>query len=156
MAGRYAEGTEVPVEKSKMEIESTVRRYGAESFVSGYDRAKAMVQFQADGRLVRFVIEVPAPAHQQFAHDGRGNNRPPEARIRAAAAEEKRLWRALLLAIKAKLEVVESGIATFEEEFLAHIVLPDGRQVGEWLAPQVKLAYDTGEMPSLLALGTGS
>jgi hypothetical protein len=35
-------------------------------------------------------------------------------------------WRALALAIKA----VESGIATFEEEFLAHIALPNGSTVG--------------------------
>lgn len=38
-------------------------------------------------------------------------------------------WRALALVIKAKLEAVASGITEFEQEFLAHIVLPDGRTV---------------------------
>ena len=38
--------------------------------------------------------------------------------------ERRRLWRALLLNIKAKLEAVESGISVFDEEFMAHIVLP--------------------------------
>jgi hypothetical protein len=59
-------------------------------------------------------------------------------------------WRALALVIKAKLEAVESGITCFEDEFLAHIILPSGQQVGEWLRPQLKLAYDKGSMPALL------
>jgi len=36
--------------------------------------------------------------------------------------ESMRRWRCLVLAIKAKLEAVESEIFSFEEEFLAHIV----------------------------------
>jgi hypothetical protein len=59
-------------------------------------------------------------------------------------------WRALALAIKAKLEAVESGIATFEEEFMAYIVLPDGQTVGEFLSPQIEAAYSSGRMPPLL------
>jgi hypothetical protein len=39
----------------------------------------------------------------------------------------------LLLALRAKLEVVESGIATFDEEFLAHIVTPENMTVYEAL-----------------------
>jgi hypothetical protein len=35
-----------------------------------------------------------------------------------------RRWRALLLMIKAKVEAVESGVVTFEDEWLAHFVLP--------------------------------
>ena len=42
------------------------------------------------------------------------------------------------------------GITEFEEEFLAHIVLPNGGTVGRWMLPQVKSAYDTGDMPPLL------
>ncbi|WP_198651245.1 hypothetical protein [Salinicola sp. CPA57] len=60
-------------------------------------------------------------------------------------------WRALALVIKAKLEAVESGITMFEEEFLAHIVLPNGGTVGGWMLPQIKKSYDSGSMPPLLA-----
>lgn len=55
----------------------------------------------------------------------------PVERTRAAieklvqTPEHRRRWRALLLGIKAKLEYVQSGIATFDEEFLAHIVIDD-------------------------------
>ncbi len=57
--------------------------------------------------------------------------------------------------IKAKLEAVASGVSTFEEEFLAHVVLPNGDTIGDWLAPQIANAYDTKKMPPLLPSGKG-
>ncbi|GAG36103.1 unnamed protein product [marine sediment metagenome] len=65
-------------------------------------------------------------------------------------------WRALSLVIKAKLEAVESGISIFEEEFLAHIVLPDGRTIGDFMIPQIKTIYSSGKMPKLLPIGKES
>ena len=62
----------------------------------------------------------------------------------------RRLWRSMLLVIKAKLEAVNSGIVTIEQEFLAHIVLPDGSVVGDWAADQLKQVYGGGQMPALL------
>ena len=59
-----------------------------------------------------------------------------------------------LLVIKAKLEAVEAQISTIEDEFLAHIALPDGRTVGEWLGPQLGAVYAQHAMPALLP-GTG-
>lgn len=48
---------------------------------------------------------------------------------------------------------MESQISEFEDEFLAHIVLPDGKTASEWLRPQLALAYERGVMPdNLLAL----
>jgi hypothetical protein len=54
------------------------------------------------------------------------------------------------LAIKAKLEAVEQGITEFESEFMAHIVMPDGKTVGHHVLPQISAAYSTGKMPKLL------
>lgn len=52
--------------------------------------------------------------------------------------------------IVAKLEAVEAGITEFEDEFLAHIVLPSGNTVGNWVRPQIAKSYATGEMPLML------
>lgn len=52
--------------------------------------------------------------------------------------------------IKAKLEAVDAGISTVEEEFLAHVMTPDGSTVHEWLAPQLEHAYASGQMPALM------
>jgi hypothetical protein len=61
--------------------------------------------------------------------------------------EERTRWRSLLLVIKAKLEAVESSIATFEEEFMAQIVLPNQQTVGQWVLPEVARIYERGLMP---------
>lgn len=114
-----------------MEIEGLLSRYGADSFVSGWKGTVAVLVFQAHGRRVKFDLDL-----------GEAND-----------SEKRRLWRCLLLAIKAKLEVVASGIATFEEEFMAHILLPDGSTVSQWMAPQIDEAYKSGNMPLMLGSG---
>jgi len=43
---------------------------------------------------------------------------------------------------------------SFEEEFLAHIVLPDGTTVGQQIRPHIEKAYIDGKMPRLLLSAT--
>ena len=74
----------------------------------------------------------------------------PEAIENAYEQAVRQRWRALALVIKAKLEAVESGITVFDKEFMAHIVLPDGKTVGEHMLPQIESSYETGSMPPLL------
>ena len=78
---------------------------------------------------------------------------PKRLNSAAEAAHEqatRQRWRALALSIKAKLESVESGIEQFEEAFMAQIVLPNGKTVGEWVAPQIEASYKSGNMPPML------
>ena len=58
-------------------------------------------------------------------------------------------WRALVLMVKGKLEGIECGIATIENEFLAYACLPNGQTVGQWIQPQMKKVLK-GDMPKLL------
>lgn len=66
-------------------------------------------------------------------------------------------WRRLVLVVKAKLDLVADGGSTIEREFLADILLPDGRTVHQALGPQLADSYSNGHMPPLLgpALGGG-
>lgn len=146
---RYAEGTAVTPERSRGEIERTLTRYGADAFSYAYDGNIARVMFRADDRMVRFDITLPQVDDPEFYRDGRGTVRTPTQRRSAQEKEIRRRWRALALVVKAKLEAVESGLVTFEEEFLAHLVLPDGSTVGETAVPAIEQAYATGEMPEL-------
>lgn len=152
---RYAAQTSVPVEKSRGEIERTLARYGASSFMYGWDQDTAIIGFivAADGerRQVRFKLPLPDKNDREFTHHARGRRTESETERRWEQASRQR-WRALNLVVKAKLEAVESGIATFEEEFLAYIMLPDGETVGEWIAPQLDEAYAIGVMPNALRL----
>lgn len=154
---RYAQNTDVTVEKSRAEIERTLARYGADQFAYGWDVSGAVVQFRANERLVRFVLPLPARDAEEFVFTPARRTRRQPAQIEAAWEQAcRQRWRALNLAILAKLEAVEAGISEFEDEFLANIVLPDGSTAGEWLSPQIAEAYRTGVMPSALpALGPG-
>ena len=152
---RYAAQTTVSVESSRAEIERTLSRYGAESFAYGWDREKATVQFATDDRVIRFILTMPARDDKEFTVHSRGR-RTPDAAEKLWEQACRQRWRALNLVIKAKLEAVAAGISEFEDEFLAHIVLPDGTTAGEWLRPQIESAYKAGTMPtSRLLIGSG-
>ncbi len=148
---RFAENTEVPSDRSRAEIERTLARYGATQFVYGWQGPEAMIGFQAHGRMIRFLLPLPDRAEMRFTHTPTRNHRRSDAQIAAAYEQAVRQsWRALALVIKAKLEAVETGITSFENEFLAHTLLPNGSTVGDWAAPQLEKAYASGTMPALL------
>lgn len=128
----YAKYTRVPVEQSRAEIERTLTRYGADRFAYFTEAGRAIIVFEANDRRLRFDLPLPE-----------GSISDKDQRIR----REK--WRALLLCIKAKLEAVDSKIETFESAFLSHVVLPDGRTVGQAVTDPIAKAY-AGKMPNNL------
>lgn len=149
----YAQRTEVGSDRSRSEIERTLQRYGATAFAYGWEGQTATVMFVLGGRRIRFNLPLPDRNAREFTHTpGQGRPRSAEARGREYEQAVRQRWRALALVIKAKLEAVEAGISTVEEEFLSWTVLPDGRTVGQAIAPQIESAYATGRMPSLLAI----
>lgn len=155
MTGRYAETTTVSAENSRGEIERILVRYGASEFMYGWAEGAAMVQFKAHDRHIRFVLPMPDRQAREFTHTPeKGLRRNADAQEKAYEQAVRQRWRALALAIKAKLEAVVTGITTFEAEFLAHVLLPDGSTVGQWVAPQLDDVYRNRQMPSpvLLAL----
>lgn len=152
----YASQTSVSAEKSKAEIERTLQRFGADQFMYGWEDTRAVIVFRAKGRTIRFVLELPDKEDPRFAMTPGGRRRrDTDAMLKAWEQETRSAWRALALVIKSKLVAVEEGIVTFEEEFLAHIVLPDGGTVGEWMVPQIERSYESGDMPLALPGGGG-
>ena len=125
----YANRTRVPADKTRMDIERLVRKYGAKGFASGWHEGRAQVQFFAHNRHVRFTVST----------------------ANATAVQERERWRALLLLVKAKLVAVDAKIATFEEAFVGDIVLPEtGRTVWESVRDPLKLAYEQNRHVPLL------
>lgn len=148
---RYAQDTSVSSDRSRAEIERTLTRYGAQQFMYGWDQDSAIVGFVARGRQVRFLLPLPDRNDREFTHTPTRGNRRSDTQIEAAYEQAVRQrWRALALVIKAKLEAVEAGIVTFDEEFGMHFLLPSGQTVGEWIAPQIDRVYAGHGMPELL------
>jgi hypothetical protein len=123
---RYAQYTQVPVDRSRAEIERTLERYGACGFLSGWLNGEEELAFQYKG--IQYRVSIKLLEDQQ---------------------KRRQMWRALLLVVKAKLEAVTSGISTIEEEFLAWIVTPTGT-LGKRLLPQLKELAACRELPKLL------
>lgn len=146
----YAENTSVPIDRSKAEIERVLVRYGATGFMYGIRPEKAVIAFEANNRHVRFLLPMPDAEAKEFRTTPTGRSRKGDAVNSAFEQEICRRWRALALAIKAKLEAVETGITEFDEEFLAHIVMPNGKTVAESAIPAIDEAYRTGRAPALL------
>lgn len=146
---RYAANTEVSSDRSRSEIEKILKRYGATSFAYMSANDRAVIAFEARNRRVVFTLPLPDLNAREFTHSSRG---PRSASVAGAAWEQacRQRWRALALAIKAKLEAVDCGITTFEDEFLAHIQLPDGQTVGQHIKDRIAIAYRDNAMVPLL------
>ena len=153
MSGRYAQTTDVPSDRSRAEIEKTLTRYGASSFMYGWETDRAAIQFTMDARRIRFVLPLPDRNDPEFTHHSRGRRTASAAEAAYEQAVRQR-WRALALMVKAKLEGVASGIVSFETEFLPHTVLPSGRTVAEDVLPAVAIAYETGAVGPLQITGS--
>jgi hypothetical protein len=144
----YARGTEVSVEKSRAEIETILKRYGATHFAYMSEPSRAVIAFVASERKIRFDLPLPkvdefrrTPANRVY----RGN----DAMLKAWEQGCREKWRALALCIKAKLESVEAKIETFESAFLAHVVMPDGRTIGETIQEPLAQVYGGNRVPLL-------
>lgn len=136
----YAEKTSVPVDRSQGEIRKILTKYGANGFGIAEAGNRAMLTFDIKGKRIVFKLPLPNPP----------SSNPTGASIKTHEQLLRSRWRSLVLAIKAKLECVDSGITTLEQEFLAHILLPDGRIFGEMYIPQIEQSYKTKQMPPLL------
>ncbi len=147
---KYATNTEVSSDRSRAEIEKTLTRYGATGFMYGWSEQSGVVAFEANGRRVKFELPLPDRNADEFTLTPTGRERSESQAEKEYEQSVRQKWRALALVIKAKLEAVEAGITEFDEEFLAHIVLPNQQTVGQWMLPQVEQAYLTGDLPQLL------
>jgi hypothetical protein len=132
----YAQRTQVPIDKTRLDIERLVRKYGATGFSSSWLEGRspttgglsARVEFICHDRHIRLTVHVP----------------PNEQRARGK-------WRVLLLMVKAKLVAVDAGVVTFEEAFFADIVMPEtNKTVYETARESVRVSYrDRKDQPLL-------
>lgn len=155
MAG-YASNTTVSPSRSREEIDSLITRYGADQVAYMTQEGRAIIAFRMQGRQIRFMLQLPLEGDRDFGLTPTGRQRAATEARKAWEQAVRQRWRALALMVKAKLEAVDSGIVTLEQEFAAHIVMPDGRTVYEHIQPQIQNAYETGAVGPLAIEGARS
>lgn len=136
----YANRTSVPVSRSRVDIEDLLTKWKASRIAVATEPGKAHVLFTIGQWSVKFTM--PLPVHEDAA-----KLRHTRYKWRTASDSQKQKWleqtsrtrwRALLLTIKAKLVSVENGVESFEEAFMAHLVLPGGETMGQRALPQYR------------------
>lgn len=150
MSGTYAANTTVSVQKSRNELESTLKRYGATGFAYMTQGQVNIIAFEMRERRVMFRLTIPDMTDNEVRLTPAGKIRTVAQRQAAYEQIERQRWRALNLVVKAKLESVEAQIETFEEAFLPHLVLPNGQTYGQFAIPQIAAAYERQQMPPML------
>ena len=113
----YGTGTRVEVHRSRYELERVLHTYGADEVLFVEADANASIQFEMHGRYVQLALPLPDPEDSRFTHTPSGKLRKASAQERAYDQALREHWRSLIVAVRGKLQSVESGISTFEQEF---------------------------------------
>lgn len=154
----YAEGTTTSESKSKVEIDELLRKHKAAQVAVGEAAGAGVVYFALNGFFIRFNLRMPtqAEAEKKAKKKSAYWSATQADKDRWIEGERRRRWRALLLTIKAKLVSVENSVESFEEAFLAHLVIEGGQTVGQRVLPAVAETYKTGKVPAAGLLGSGT
>ena len=150
---RYAQGTEVPIGRSRDEIERTLERFDATGQIWARDdeRQVVTVAFKRGRHGYKFTVALPPLADFMSTPSGKWERTQPQAQ-KARDGEIRRLFRSLANYIKAMLDATDSGIIDAEEALLPFLMLPTGETV--YQRAQVQLA-NSDEVDLSRALKSG-
>ena len=126
----YAQGTEVPVGRSRDEIERILARFGATGHIWARDdeERRVTIAFKRQQRAYKFIIKLPDL--QGFRYTPKMEwERTPKQMADMCDAETRRRFRSLANYIKALMDAIDTGILTAEEALLPYQVLPSGETV---------------------------
>ena len=133
----YAEKTQVPISRSRVQIETELTRYGIQEYGIGHSPRGTGIIFKYDGKV--YKMNVNEPDGDEF-----------DTQRKLEQAKRSR-WRLLLLCVKAKLNLIQSGQSSFEDEFLAYMALPDGSTVSDFMQqPENIERLQKSKMPKML------
>lgn len=134
---KYAKNTTVPITRTKIQIQDLLISWGIEEFFFGTSPRGDGIGFKFEGRVYKH--NVPMPPDKNILSD-----RQYEQKVRQR-------WRILYMSLKMKLEEIDSGGMSFEDQFLAMMCLPDGSTVGDFMKlPENLERLEKTQMPKLL------
>lgn len=134
---KYAKYTKVPVKKSKTQIEKLLVDYGIDEFFFGTSPRGEGVGFKYEGKVYKH--NVPMPDRNDYGYETQYNQ----------AIRQR--WRIFYMSLKMKLEEVQDGGISFEDQFLSMMTLPDGSTVADFMRlPENVTKLNKAEMPKLL------
>lgn len=157
MASRkYAEGTEVPISRSREELERVLERFGAtaQAWLRDDELHQIKLAFKRQGKSYRFTVKLVGRKDCRDTPTGRWERTDKQAQD-AADQENRRRFRSLTNYVKALMDAADTGIISSEEALLPFLLLPSGSTVAEAIAPQIESALRSGRVNIAGALKEG-
>lgn len=134
---KYAKNTTVPVSRTKVQVQELLVNYGIEEFFFGTSPRGDGIGFKYEGRVYKHNVPMPDPNDYRY-----------DTQYKQAVRQR---WRIFYMSLKMKLEEVQAGGMTFEDQFLAMMALPDGSTVADWIRLPANAEFlQKAEMPKLL------
>jgi hypothetical protein len=123
-------------EKALGEIQKVLLKFGCNKFgnFTDYEAGTVTIQFEWNGRQVSFPASFKGYAAAYL------KEKPYSSRMRCTRAEHEAkaldqgsiaVYSILRDWIKAQVTAVETGLISFEEVFMAHVILPNGMRMIE-------------------------
>lgn len=141
---RYAEDTQVPISRSRAEIDRMLRDWGADAiqWSDDFKHDKVLLRFlwtwEERQYVARFSIALPSRAELSCQAIDRRTRRVSENKLDALMQARGRTeHRILALWLKAAFNAVNAGIVTAEALFLAFFEGRDGQTVAEVALPRL-------------------
>ena len=134
---KYAKNTKGPASKTRVQVQNLLIKYGIEEFYFGTSPRGEGVGFKYEGRTYKHNVPMPDPKKS------RSDNQYKQA--------VRQRWRLFYMSLKMKLDEVQGGGVSFEDQFLAMMSLPDGSTVGDFMKlPENVARLEKSKMPKLL------
>lgn len=138
----YAQ-TEINIEKSKIQINELLKKFGVSgiqwTWLDNMEVLRFIHTFEFEGVKHQIGYEIQIPEM------GIKRGRAYEKRLER---NDKQAYRIVWHVLKARFVAVESGLKTFEEEFLSDIIykLPDGsmKKIGDMMLKKLTDAAGVG------------
>ncbi len=137
-----------------MELDALLKKHGAaqRAFMDDDAKGEAVVMFTLRERQFRLAIPLPKlDAFKRVCSRRSWKDATPEQQRKAHEQACRERWRAVVLLVKAKLELIALGVSSAEREFLADLVLPDGMRVHDRLKLAISDTYQSGKPLALPA-----
>ena len=132
---KYANKTTVNIEKSQIEIQKLLRKYGATKYAIDWENNNLL--FELHGRPVKIHVKDPDINDKEIQFTPSGIQRTP-SKIQDSFKQAKRqMWRVMLLFLKATLEAIDMGVIELDQAMLPFFLLPNGKTISEQILPQL-------------------
>ena len=129
--------TSIRLEKSQADINSAFPRYGVYEIQHTNQKGSFSIAFKVE------IEEVSAPLMIRIDVP---YNKEKDIEDSIGWKKQRVLYRVLFYYIKALLNTWNSGLKTFTEIFMPHLVLPNGGTIEQMLLPKLQKVIGEGKM----------